>query len=1160
MASSDSRAPSSSAPAPKRSNLNENFVKLEMKKKRYSRRGLFHLKGEAYKRQVWKQKMQGHSSLGLRGRGGWRGGGRGGVGRGRGRGGFNPANPTDKCFKCGQTGHWASRCMGFQPDTGDDKKVEVKEEDFPTLEEAAMAARGIKTTQDGGVDPVHVDFIPEANVETMYDFPPPPPPIQPLLQLTSNGKPGEVPPSVYKALRQMGYSSFRPGQEQAVMRVLSGLSTLVVLSTGAGKSLIYQLASLVYSQRSPCITLVISPLVSLMDDQVLGLPDCLKGVRLHSNMTKPQREKVVKEIQAGRVNILLVSPEAIVGGGGGTGGGCMPALAQLPPIAFACIDEVHCLSEWSHNFRPSYLMLCKVLRDRLGVQCMLGLTATATMATAQSVAQHLGIADDPDAIIRGTCLPDNLLLSSSRDDNRERALVELLKSERFCHLPSIIIYCIRREDTERVASLLRTCLPDTELQPVPMQENDEQTVNEFKDGQMNISVMQTANCEQVSADGGNDQCADTTKSPNGTVSDDGKWNRLEEGLTEESDRRKYPAETACEDAHINKSLNEDQELQNNDSANHDIAKKRGRKKNTAPTQEGDRENGRIPRKGRKRKRLVSETDDEYCFEDEESSDVSTAKKRRTKTGKSTKTKVRSLKKKARITSKAALKGVKVVTGVNSVEAYHAGMTAAARRRVQTAFMTGRLRIVVATVAFGMGLDKSDVRAVLHFNLPKSFESYVQEIGRAGRDQKPAHCHVFLEPQGKDLCELRRHTYANTVDHYCIKKLISKLFPPCKCQQARRLYQMSDKDGDTSNNIALSCGEAVEDREITDEQAMAAMEEYENSLPDSETQPCRSSRQPFGKRLCRGHLVAVPIDATVQELDIKEEGISTLLCYLELHPQCWLVTLPPTYATCTIQCYGGPAQLQQIAKACPPVAVAIAKSKQRGKSYRHASSVEFDVVEVARCMGWDLTIVKKELRQLRWRQVLGKGWIKSGVMVEFSNLAFLSLSPGDLTDDEQDELVHYLTSKSSSQERRELDQLRAVHSALHSISHSNYWDCSDAVDLERSNSLKSILKNYFAKPLRDYIAEAWNNDGSHTDQSELDAAKVGRARGDVRQFLGLHTDRSFSGRAVARIFHGIASPCYPAQVWGRDRRFWRAHLDVDFNLLLQIATEEILRLR
>lgn len=80
------------------------------------------------------------------------------------------------------------------------------------------------------------------------------------------------------------------------------------------------------------------------------------------------------------------------------------------------------------------------------------------------------------------------------------------------------------------------------------------------------------------------------------------------------------------------------------------------------------------------------------------------------------------------------------------EAYHAGMCARERRRVQRAFMEGRLLVVVATVAFGMGLDRPDVRAVLHLGLPPSLESYVQAVGRAGRDRQPAQCHLFLQPQ------------------------------------------------------------------------------------------------------------------------------------------------------------------------------------------------------------------------------------------------------------------------------------------------------------------------------------------------------------------------------------------------------------------------------
>ena len=93
---------------------------------------------------------------------------------------------------------------------------------------------------------------------------------------------------------------------------------------------------------------------------------------------------------------------------------------------------------------------------------------------------------------------------------------------------------------------------------------------------------------------------------------------------------------------------------------------------------------------------------------------------------------------------AKKKAVKGPVFLWTAESYHAGLTPGARRRIQKAFMSGSLRVVVATVAFGMGLDKSDVRGIIHYTLPKSFESYVQEIGRAGRDGEPAFCHVFLD--------------------------------------------------------------------------------------------------------------------------------------------------------------------------------------------------------------------------------------------------------------------------------------------------------------------------------------------------------------------------------------------------------------------------------
>ncbi|CAH2218532.1 ATP-dependent DNA helicase Q4 [Pelobates cultripes] len=382
-----------------------NFVRINLKKKSHVKG--YALNGSRLRKQLWKQKWQKKGEQ-------FGGGGRH----------FN--HSEDTCFRCGNMGHWASQCPGtVLPQVLQDSDSEEADITLPTLEDVAKRTNTCYTpdvapTNDPGAV-MSLDII-----RPVYEPPVPPPPMQPLYGLGADGK-------------------------------VQGLSSLVILSTGMGKSLCYQLPAYMYAKRAPCITLVISPLVSLMDDQVSGLPSKLKAVCIHSNMTRSQREAAIAKVKEGQVHVLLLSPEALVGGGH-SGSSCLPPADQLPPVAFACIDEAHCVSEWSHNFRPCYLRLCKVLRERLGVHCLLGLTATATRTTAHDVAHHLGVTEDGGIPVRIAAVPSNLHLSVSMDRDKDQALVNLLKGERFGCLDSVIVYCTRREETTRISALLRTCL------------------------------------------------------------------------------------------------------------------------------------------------------------------------------------------------------------------------------------------------------------------------------------------------------------------------------------------------------------------------------------------------------------------------------------------------------------------------------------------------------------------------------------------------------------------------------------------------------------------------------------------------------------------------------------------------------------------------------
>jgi len=559
------------------------------------------------------------------------------------------------------------------------------------------------------------------------------------------------------------------------------------------------------------------------------------------------------------------------------------------------------------------------------------------------------------------------------------------------------------------------------------------------------------------------------------------------------------------------------------------------------------------------------------------------------------------------------------------ECYHAGMSAAQRRRVQKRFMTGQLRVVVATVAFGMGLDKSDVRAIVHYDLPRSFESYVQEIGRAGRDGLPSHCHVFLDPQGKDMCELRRHVHANTVDRSTIKKLVRRAFPRCECkklheEQERRFDQMSnshdllhveDPCDDTMGDNLEAELQAAELQHITEVKGkVKSCEQREQSEQEQEEEHCalastaksgntllesvaedfienvveevksgeetskrqQETSQASVDRLCGGHEVAMVTESLIQELDMREENIATLLCYLELHPQRWLEVLQPVKSTCTVKFYGGHTQLRAVAQKIPPIAAAVSHTTTTPASFKKSNSITFSVVEVADRMGWDLAPVCRELRALQWNTSLSRdhsltGLGQSGILVEFTDLSMHIRVPGDLSDEERDYVCDFLEDRIQAEERSQLQQLQFVYDSLRSVSFSEYWYCADDVDKESDTQLKDIVRSYFEdscdKTKQELAALTKARKDSKRIPSSLtpnDHVNWDVISRDIRALLGVHHDHSFTGRAVARIFHGIDSPCYPAEVWGRDRRFWRKHLDVEFNSLRKFATKELIRFR
>ncbi|MBS1027661.1 DNA helicase RecQ [Gluconobacter albidus] len=244
-----------------------------------------------------------------------------------------------------------------------------------------------------------------------------------------------------------GFSGFRGLQQDAVETVMRGEDVLVLMPTGGGKSLCYQVPALCRDGMG----LVISPLIALMDDQVAGLRQLgVRAAALHSGLEPDERDELQSDLRNGRIDILYISPERLL----------QPATANFlskRQISLIAIDEAHCISAWGHEFRPEYRALASLPEMFPGVP-RIALTATADPRTRNDILNALGM---PEArVLMASFHRPNLIVEARAKASESRQLLDTLQSHRE---GASIVYCGSRNKTERVATMLRdkglTALP-----------------------------------------------------------------------------------------------------------------------------------------------------------------------------------------------------------------------------------------------------------------------------------------------------------------------------------------------------------------------------------------------------------------------------------------------------------------------------------------------------------------------------------------------------------------------------------------------------------------------------------------------------------------------------------------------------------------------------
>ncbi|HEX6027191.1 MAG TPA: RecQ family ATP-dependent DNA helicase, partial [Solirubrobacter sp.] len=285
------------------------------------------------------------------------------------------------------------------------------------------------------------------------------------------------------AREAFGFEALRPGQREAIEAALDGRDVLVVMSTGSGKSAIYQIAGLL----TPGATVVVSPLIALQRDQVDALRELAAGgaAQLNSSLPRSERESALAELAEDALEFLFLAPEQLANAS------VLDEIA-VADVSLFVVDEAHCVSEWGHDFRPEYLRLAPAI-EALGRPPVLALTATAAPPVRDEIVERLGLRD-PVVLIRGFDRP-NLRFSVERfhgEQGAERKLRAVENRIAESRPPGIVYVATRRQAEELADSLCDRSLRAASYH-AGMKSGERDDVQErFMDGDLDVVVATTA--------------------------------------------------------------------------------------------------------------------------------------------------------------------------------------------------------------------------------------------------------------------------------------------------------------------------------------------------------------------------------------------------------------------------------------------------------------------------------------------------------------------------------------------------------------------------------------------------------------------------------------------------------------------------------------------